>query len=135
MIPPYSWAVPGRKPGTSTKVIRGMLKESQKRTKRAPFTEALMSRQPGGERDERNMKTQNILNSILCVSVHKYQKGGLFIYHPNTIYPDYSIFTCSMFGVVSHNSDRPAIHPCKPGDQVLGIERHHLKELALIHNA
>jgi len=27
----YSWWVPGRKPGTSTKVTRGMLKASQKR--------------------------------------------------------------------------------------------------------
>ena len=33
-------------PGTSSKVTSGMLKASQKRTKRAPFTEASMSRQP-----------------------------------------------------------------------------------------
>ena len=46
MIPPYSWAVPGRKPGTSTKVITGMLKASQKRTKRAAFFDESMSRQP-----------------------------------------------------------------------------------------
>ena len=26
MMPPYSWAVPGRNPGTSSKVIRGILK-------------------------------------------------------------------------------------------------------------
>ena len=39
--------IPGRKPGTSTKVMMGMLKASQKRTNRAPFTEELMSRQPG----------------------------------------------------------------------------------------
>jgi hypothetical protein len=39
-------AVPGRKPGTSTKVTSGMLKASQKRTKRAALTEASMSRQP-----------------------------------------------------------------------------------------
>ena len=38
--------VPGKKPGTSTKVTSGMLKQSQKRTKRAAFTEASMSRQP-----------------------------------------------------------------------------------------
>jgi len=37
---------PGRKPGTSTKVSSGMLKASQKRTKRAPLIEELMSRQP-----------------------------------------------------------------------------------------
>ncbi|OGR16766.1 MAG: hypothetical protein A2559_00190 [Deltaproteobacteria bacterium RIFOXYD2_FULL_66_9] len=46
MIPPYSWVVPGRKPGTSTKVSSGMLKASQKRTNRAPLIEELMSRQP-----------------------------------------------------------------------------------------
>src|SRR4030065_86553 len=46
MMPPYSCEVPGRKPGTSTKVTSGMLKQSQKRTKRAAFTEALMSRHP-----------------------------------------------------------------------------------------
>ena len=43
MMPPYSCTVPGRKPGTSSKVTSGMLKQSQKRTKRAAFTEALMS--------------------------------------------------------------------------------------------
>lgn len=33
-------------PGTSTKVIIGMLKASQKRTNRAPFTDEFISRQP-----------------------------------------------------------------------------------------
>jgi hypothetical protein len=46
MIPPNSCAVPGRKPGTSTKVTSGMLKQSQKRTKRAAFTLAEMSSTP-----------------------------------------------------------------------------------------
>ncbi len=46
MMPPYSCAVPGRKPGTSTNVTSGMLKQSQNRTNRAAFTEALMSRHP-----------------------------------------------------------------------------------------
>ena len=46
MMPPYSCAVPGRKPGTSTKVTIGMLKQSQKRTKRAALRELSMSRQP-----------------------------------------------------------------------------------------
>ena len=46
MMPSYSWPVPGRKPGTSTKVITGMLKQSQNRTNRAAFTDALMSRHP-----------------------------------------------------------------------------------------
>src|SRR5439155_1748294 len=46
MIPPYSCAVPGRNPGTSSKVTRGTLKQSQNRTNRAPLSDALMSRQP-----------------------------------------------------------------------------------------
>jgi hypothetical protein len=46
MMPPYSCAVPGMKPGTSTKVMRGMPKASQKRTKRAALMLLLMSRQP-----------------------------------------------------------------------------------------
>ncbi len=46
MMPPYSCAVPGRKPGTSSKVTSGMLKASQKRMKRAPLTLASMSTQP-----------------------------------------------------------------------------------------
>ena len=47
MMPFHSWSVPGRKPGTSTKVSTGMLKASQVRTKRAAFSEASMSRLPG----------------------------------------------------------------------------------------
>ncbi len=46
MIPFHSWSVPGRKPGTSTRVTTGMLKASQVRTKRAAFSAALMSRVP-----------------------------------------------------------------------------------------
>ena len=46
MMPPYSCEVPGKNPGTSTKVISGMLKASQNRTKRAPLSEALMSSAP-----------------------------------------------------------------------------------------
>ena len=40
------WAVPGKNPGTSTKVMIGILKASQKRTKRAALREALMSSTP-----------------------------------------------------------------------------------------
>ena len=46
MIPPHSCSVPGRKPGTSTKVTSGTLNASQVRTKRAAFTEASMSSTP-----------------------------------------------------------------------------------------
>ena len=41
--------IPGRNPGTSTKVMMGILNASQKRTNRAPLTEALMSKQPAVE--------------------------------------------------------------------------------------
>lgn len=37
---------PGKNPGTSTKVMMGMLKLSQNLTNLAPFTDALMSKQP-----------------------------------------------------------------------------------------
>ena len=46
MMPAYSWAVPGRKPGTSSKVTIGTLNASQKRMKRAAFSLAAMSRHP-----------------------------------------------------------------------------------------
>ena len=46
MMPLNSWSVPGRNPGTSTRVMIGMLNASQKRTNRAAFSEAAMSRVP-----------------------------------------------------------------------------------------
>src|SRR3546814_6989865 len=46
MMPLNSCAVPGRKPGTSTKVTMGMLKQSQNLTKRAALIDEAMSRQP-----------------------------------------------------------------------------------------
>ena len=46
MIPPHSWEVPGRKPGTSVKVTIGTLNASQKRMNRAAFSEASMSSTP-----------------------------------------------------------------------------------------
>src|SRR5580704_16651874 len=46
MMPPYSWSVPGMKPGTSTKVSRGTLKASQTRTKREAFSDESMSSTP-----------------------------------------------------------------------------------------
>lgn len=38
--------IPGKNPGTSTNVTMGILNASQNLTKRAPFTDALMSKQP-----------------------------------------------------------------------------------------
>ena len=41
MMPFHSWSVPGRKPGTSTKVSTGTLKASQVRTNRAAFSDGV----------------------------------------------------------------------------------------------
>jgi len=46
IIPPNSCSVPGKNPGTSTKVTNGRLKASQNRTKRAALTDELMSKTP-----------------------------------------------------------------------------------------
>ena len=46
MMPPYSWLVPGMKPGTSSSVTSGRLKASQKRTKRAPLMDEALSSTP-----------------------------------------------------------------------------------------
>src|SRR4029450_1009415 len=48
MVPPYSWSVPGRKPGTSTNVTNRTLNASHMRTKRAAFSDAAMSSGPAG---------------------------------------------------------------------------------------
>lgn len=50
--------LPGKNPGTSTNVTMGILKASQKRTKRAPLTEALISKQPVGKKGVCNTKSQ-----------------------------------------------------------------------------
>src|SRR3954462_15610998 len=46
MMPPCSWLTPGRNPGTSSSVTMGMLKQSQKRTKRAALSAELISSTP-----------------------------------------------------------------------------------------
>ena len=46
IIPPCSCSVPGRKPGTSTKVTKGMLKASQNLTNLAAFVDASISKHP-----------------------------------------------------------------------------------------
>ena len=44
----YKWLIilPGKNPGTSTNVTRGMLKASQNLTNLAPFTDELISKHP-----------------------------------------------------------------------------------------
>ena len=56
--------LPGRNPGTSTNVMIGMLNASQKRTKRAPFTDALMSRQPRKYKQEGKWAIKTSINHI-----------------------------------------------------------------------
>ena len=46
ITPPYSWDVPGKKPGTSTNVKIGISKASQNLTNRAAFLELSISKQP-----------------------------------------------------------------------------------------
>ena len=46
IIPPHSWAVPGKNPGTSTKEIRGMLKQSQNLINLVALSQELISRTP-----------------------------------------------------------------------------------------
>ena len=51
MMPLCSCTVPGRKPGTSSKVIRGILKQSQKRIKTGSLVAGVNVKdtgQPGG---------------------------------------------------------------------------------------
>ena len=50
MIPPCSCSTPGRKPGTSTSVRRGMLKASQKRTNRAALSDESISNTPANSK-------------------------------------------------------------------------------------
>ena len=49
--------MPGRKPGTSTNVMMGMLNPSHNHTNLAPFTGELMSKQPKVQKNS-NMKIQ-----------------------------------------------------------------------------
>lgn len=44
------------------------------------------------------------------------------------------MFTCGMLGVVSEDSDGPAIHPAEAGDDIFCVERHHLEELTLVND-
>ena len=46
MRPPYSWSVPGKNPGTSTKVTNGIENASQNLTNLAAFQLASESRTP-----------------------------------------------------------------------------------------
>jgi len=46
MIPPNSWLVPGRNPGTSTRVKIGISKASQNLTNLAAFSEEEISSTP-----------------------------------------------------------------------------------------
>lgn len=105
MMPPYSCAVPGKNPGTSTNVIIGMLKASQKRTNLAPFTDASISRQPAKELPITNSR----------------------------FYYSYWI-TSRDLGLVCNNANRTTIHACETHNNILSRCWHNFKEFSFIHN-
>lgn len=102
--------IPGRKPGTSTKVMMGMLKASQKRTKRAPFTEELMSKQPDKKKDISILFLQTFPPSIFDV-----------------------LLTWSHFGLITHNAHSAPVHPGKAHDDVFGVTGHDLEKVPFVH--
>lgn len=46
-----------------------------------------------------------------------------------------NIFTCSVFWVISDDSNGSSVHPCESSDQVLRIQGHHFKEFSLVHDS
>src|SRR5215813_7717461 len=113
MMPPYSWAVPGRNPGTSTNVTSGTLKQSQNRTKRAAFTEALMSRQPARwagwlatiptGRPPRRPNPTTILGAKSAWTSKKYWSSSTV---RTIVFMSYGLFGCSGTTVCSDSSRR-----------------------------
>lgn len=96
----------------------GILKASQKRTKRAPFTEELMSRQPdGGQSQKQDM----------VVASKRQRPGGV----GRRIFR--ASLTGSHLGLVPHNSDGAAVHAGESHHDVLGVVGHDLEEVPLVH--
>lgn len=106
--------IPGRKPGTSTKVMIGMLNASQKRTNRAPFTEELMSKQPEIRATLKYTRKKRKAHS------ERWQS--------------FSLLTRSHFRLVAHNANSASVHPGKSHHNVFGVVRHDLKKVPLVHN-
>ena len=61
--------LPGRKPGTSTRVMIGMLKASQNRTNRPALIEAFMSRHPAATFGFFGLKL--LLLTVILVRIEK----------------------------------------------------------------
>ena len=77
--------VPGRNPGTSTKVTRGMLKASQNLTNLAPFTDELMSKQPSQQHQKTD--TNSYLVTMVTTQLNyvtKYMKPSLWTQYKYT---------------------------------------------------
>lgn len=120
----------------------GILKASQKRTKRAPFTDELMSRQPERrQRHERRagvapqagklstvpLSLKNEVNSSQCFLVSLPEtKTGLH-------WTKTSSLTRSHFGLVTHDSDSAAVHAGESHHDVFGVAGHDLEEVPLVH--
>lgn len=91
-----------------------MLKASQKRTKRAPFTEELMSKQPEKQSDAKiNQKEKK---------------------KHTEIWQSFSLHTRSHFGLVTHNAYSASVHPGKSHHNVFSVAGHNLKKVPLVHN-
>lgn len=134
----HNWRIPGRKPGTSTKVMMGILKASQKRTKRAPFTEELMSKQPDKETEMKdwtaNLKTHHssiiiqLTLPLFHIHFQNADKEERWSYAHNII-----LLTRSNFGLVTHDAYSASVHAGEPHHNVFGVAGHDLKEVPLIH--
>src|SRR5712692_9142549 len=123
MIPPNSCCVPGRKPGTSSKVTSGRLNASQKRTNRAPFTEALMSSTPAstagwlatmptGPPSRRAKPTTMFFRSERVAEAHK----------PRSLHRGVDVEHARQHGwLVGHDAHRSAVQARKAHHNVLQI--------------
>lgn len=94
--------------------MMGMLKASQKRTNRAPFTEELMSKQPD-KQDKYKMD---------------WMDWGFFFL---TVSYSHIFLTWSYFGLITHNAYSASIHTGKSHHNVFGVVGHDLKEFPLIY--
>ena len=115
-------SLPGRNPGTSSKVMRGILKASQNLTNLAPLMDEVISRHPiGGGGSERGGGGGGR------------GRGGET--HNYTHQHNQAPPTCLGVGLIGHNTYCTSSHPSKLHNNVLSIVRHDLKEVSLIHNS
>lgn len=102
-----------------------MLKASQKRTKRAPFTEELMSKQP-------EITTQKYINTAHIMLFWDSTFTFHTIIHVFCVRLTHFSLTRSHFGLVTHNPHCASVHAGKSNHDVLRIVGHDLKEVSLV---